>query len=123
MENIILQKSLTKKEKSDTIIYNFVKGLSKMTMFSNRKMNNSCKDASMVASSVFAAKNSAATTREVENAIVSGTALAVSVLLFALINLIKLSVLCLALISLIIIVLSALYKVEKKQNVGLFMMG
>ncbi len=87
-----------------------------MTFFKNSKMNTSRKDASVVASSVFGAKNNVSSSREFNNAIFSGTALAVSVLFLVFIGIFLLfainliGIISLAIISLIICIIT------NKQN-------
>ncbi len=94
-----------------------------VTLFSNRKMNTPFMDVDMVASSVSVAKKNADSSREVENVVFSGTALAVSVLFFAIVCVIKLYVVCMAIIGFIIIMQALIYKIINKQNVGLFLRG
>lgn len=115
-----MKKNLTNEEKSDIIIENFVKGLREMTFYKNSKMNNSYADVNMVASSVFGAQNNKSTSRGFNNAVFSGTALAVSVLFLVLIGIILLfavnliNIISLVIISLIICI------TRNKQNAELF---
>lgn len=94
-----------------------------VTLFSNRKMNTPFMGVNMVASSVSVAKKNADSSRKVENVVFLGTALAVSVLFFAIICVNRLYVVCIAIISLIIIMLSLIYKIIDKQNAELFLRG